>query len=65
VGGELLAGEVFESIEAVQGLREKVNQVLDEALGIHVKVTLTPPNILPRSEGGKLRRVVDMRPKDA
>ncbi|SNB74912.1 phenylacetate--CoA ligase family protein [Thermoflexus hugenholtzii] len=65
VGGELLAGEVFESIEAVQGLREKVNQVLDEALGIHVKVTLTPPNTLPRSEGGKLRRVVDMRPKDA
>jgi phenylacetate-CoA ligase len=65
VGGELLAGEVFESIEAVQGLREKVNQVLDEALGIHVKVTLTPSNTLPRSEGGKLRRVVDMRPKDA
>uniref|UniRef100_UPI0035E3FA38 phenylacetate--CoA ligase family protein n=1 Tax=Thermoflexus sp. TaxID=1969742 RepID=UPI0035E3FA38 len=64
VGGGLLAGETFESIEAVQQLREKVNETLDEALGLRVKVTLVPPNTLPRSEGGKLRRVVDARPKD-
>jgi phenylacetate-coenzyme A ligase PaaK-like adenylate-forming protein len=27
-------------------------------------VTLQAPGALPRSEGGKLRRVVDERPKD-
>lgn len=65
VGGEFLSGEVFEGLEAVQGLRERVAHTLKEALGLQVKVTLAPPGTLPRSEGGKLRRVVDMRPKEA
>jgi phenylacetate-coenzyme A ligase PaaK-like adenylate-forming protein len=36
-------------------------EILRSALGLSAQVTLTAPGSLPRSEGGKLRRVRDER----
>ena len=45
--------------------RDVLRQRLRECLGLQVDVTLAPPSSLPRSEGGKLCRVVDQRPRDS
>jgi len=47
--------------ERVQGLLRRAYESLYGVLGLHVRVTLAAPGSLPRSEGGKLRRVVDLR----
>ncbi len=47
--------------DAATELRERVAARLRSVLGIGVDVTLIAPGRLPRSEGGKLRRVVDER----
>jgi phenylacetate-coenzyme A ligase PaaK-like adenylate-forming protein len=38
-----------------------VEETLFGVLALHTRVTLMPPGTLPRSEGGKLRRVDDRR----
>lgn len=45
----------------VQELRRRAEQALYGVLNLHARVSLVPPGSLPRSEGGKLRRVVDQR----
>lgn len=45
-------------------LTEACQRRLREALGLNVRVTLVPPGHLPRSDGGKLRRVTDRRDED-
>jgi phenylacetate-CoA ligase len=45
----------------LESLRRRAEQALYGVLNLHVKVTLAAPGSLPRSEGGKLRRVVDQR----
>jgi phenylacetate-CoA ligase len=61
------AGRTLGSIEgdapAAAAFRDRVAGRLRGVLGIAARVTLRPPGSLPRSEGGKLRRVVDERPK--
>ena len=47
--------------EVTEHLEGEVNKRLYETLGINVKVSLWPPNTLPRSQGGKLKRVEDQR----
>jgi len=49
---------------AAEALRQRVTERLRGVLGIVARVTLKAPGTLPRSEGGKLRRVVDERPKE-
>ncbi len=46
---------------AWKDLNTKIRQGLHEMLGLNVQVTLLTPGALPRSEGGKLSRVVDKR----
>ena len=46
---------------AVQGLNARVAERLRGVTGLTVRVSIVPPGTLPRSEGGKLRRVVDQR----
>ncbi len=46
---------------AVAALRARVAERLRGVTGIHVQVSLVAPGTLPRSEGGKLRRVLDRR----
>jgi phenylacetate-CoA ligase len=42
-------------------LGERVQFVLRDTLGLSFNVQLAAPGTVPRSEGGKLRRVVDRR----
>jgi len=55
-------GGTFSGDEAmVVELAGRCQQKLLGVLGITAKVTLAAPGTLPRSEGGKLRRVIDQR----
>jgi len=47
----------------VSALRMRLQSALDEALGIRTRATLVERRALERSEGSKLKRVVDRRPK--
>jgi phenylacetate-CoA ligase len=61
VGADVFAGHPEISAESVKRQEECAEHRLREALGLNVKVILTEPNSLPRSDGGKLNRVVDRR----
>jgi phenylacetate-CoA ligase len=47
----------------VSALCARVTERLRGVTGIAIRVNIVPPGALPRSEGGKLRRVVDERPR--
>ncbi len=47
----------------VKVLTARVIERLRGVTNIGIRVTIVPPGTLPRSEGGKLRRVVDERPR--
>ncbi len=61
IGGEILVDETHHADHAVHELRRRVGERLRSALSVNTKVTLLPPGGAPRSEGGKLKRVVDKR----
>jgi phenylacetate-CoA ligase len=52
-----VAGELVDDPE----LRSRAERTLREAIGCSIAVTLRPPGTVPRSEGGKLQRVLDRR----
>lgn len=54
-------GGLEEEHPAVRSLRERASRRIKETVGISLKLTLLPPGEAPRSEGGKLRRVLDLR----
>jgi phenylacetate-CoA ligase len=43
-------------------VRERTERLLAESIGCKLTVSLKPPGTIPRSEGGKLQRVLDTRP---
>jgi phenylacetate-CoA ligase len=47
----------------VEGLRRRLASSLEETLGFRARVSFVEADSIERSEGGKLRRVVDRRPK--
>jgi phenylacetate-CoA ligase len=55
------AGDLAESNPRVAALAERCQRAVRSALGLTARVTLSAPGSLPRSEGGKLRRVRDER----
>ncbi|HLJ59580.1 MAG TPA: phenylacetate--CoA ligase [bacterium] len=55
------SGPLGSGTPAAEGLRDRIARQLRGVVGIAIEVTLAPPGTLPRSEGGKLRRVVDER----
>ncbi len=55
------SGALDATSTAVEALRRRVVERLRGITGIGIEVTLAAPGTLPRSEGGKLRRVVDHR----
>ncbi|MBM2821264.1 MAG: phenylacetate-CoA ligase [Thermoleophilia bacterium] len=61
VGAELLSGEVVEADEVLRELRDRISSLIKGTLGCTMSVTLMGPGTVPRSEGGKLQRVVDRR----
>ena len=56
-GTDSLSGE----LEHVRELRSRAERRLRESIGCSLTVTLEPPGTVPRSEGGKLQRVLDRR----
>ncbi len=61
IGGEILVDDTHQADHAVHELRRRISERLRNALSLNTKVTLLPPGGAPRSEGGKLKRVVDKR----
>jgi phenylacetate-CoA ligase len=61
VGAAMFAAHATQGVEEIHRLEHELQRRLRDALGLSVKVALLPPNSLPRSEGGKLNRVLDRR----
>ena len=61
IGGEILVDETHQADHAVHELRRRIAERLRGALNLNTTVTLLSPGGAPRSEGGKLKRVVDKR----
>ncbi len=61
VGQPMLSDAVVEADHRLFQLREKVARKIKDNVGISVRVSLLNPGSAPRSEGGKLKRVADLR----
>ncbi|RDI94889.1 phenylacetate--CoA ligase [Meiothermus sp. QL-1] len=61
LGVPALSEENVEADPRLSHLRERVGRKIKDHVGISVRVTLLSPGTAPRSEGGKLRRVLDLR----
>lgn len=61
VGQGVLEGGIIEIDRKVDELRAHIQHKIRDIVGIGVKVTLMGPGEVPRSAGGKLRRIVDER----
>jgi phenylacetate-CoA ligase len=57
--------EVIEGNESdyIQSLHQKLSQKIKENTGLTMNVTIKNYGTVPRSEGGKLSRVIDKRKK--
>ena len=58
---EVLSDDSVEANAQMRSLRNTIQQAIRGTIGLNMKITLVAPNTIPRSEGGKLRRVVDER----
>lgn len=54
-------GDNIKEGDAAAALRQRIHSALRDALGLNAAVTLLTPGSAPRSEGGKLKRVIDNR----
>lgn len=61
VGRETLSAEIVGADHRLQGVRSRIGRLIHDTIGVSMKVTLLAPGDAPRSEGGKLNRVVDRR----
>lgn len=61
IGAKMLSDEIIEADHRLSALRDKVAHKVKDNIGVSVKVTLLSPGTAPRSEGGKLKRVADLR----
>jgi phenylacetate-CoA ligase len=61
IGEKALSDEVIEADHRLHALKEKVAHKIKDTIGVSMRVTLLAPGQAPRSEGGKLRRVLDLR----
>lgn len=56
-----VGGRLDPDDERVHNLLERTNEAIRGVLGISTRLTLVAPGALERGDGGKLRRVVDLR----
>jgi phenylacetate-CoA ligase len=61
IGQQMLSDEAITADHALSSLRDKVAHKVKDAVGVSVRVSLIAPGTAPRSEGGKLKRVADLR----
>lgn len=64
VGIEVLSEDVVTADRQLEQLRARIAGSLRDTIGVAMGVRLVAPGEAPRSEGGKLNRVVDRRPRD-
>jgi len=63
VGAELGTDDATVADHPVAQLRGRVSGLIKDTIGCTMKVTIVAPGTVPRSEGGKLSRVLDTRPR--
>ncbi len=61
VSAEMLSEEVVNADHALRSVRDRLSQAIKATVGVSAKVCLLEPGTAPRSEGGKIARVVDER----
>ena len=61
IGSETFTTYPKVKVEALENVQNEVKHKIKDVLGINVTVTLLAPKTAPRSEGGKLSRLVDKR----
>ncbi len=61
VGSEVLSDDIVETHQLLRQLRDRIAYLIKDSMGVSMQVTLVAPGTVPRSEGGKLQRVVDRR----
>ncbi|MFN8571924.1 MAG: AMP-binding protein [Gemmatimonadaceae bacterium] len=61
IGRDALSDEIVEADHRLHLVRSRVARLIHDTIGVSMKVTLLAPGDAPRSEGGKLNRVVDRR----
>ena len=61
VAQDAIADDIMEIDARIQSLRNQIQRQIKGTIGLNMKVILVPPGTIPRSEGGKLRRAVDLR----
>jgi phenylacetate-CoA ligase len=63
VGLDVLSDDAIAADHTVGALRERVSGLIKDTIGCSMKVSVVAPGSVPRSEGGKLSRVLDTRPR--
>ena len=63
VGIDVLSDDAIAADHTVGALRERVSGLIEDSIGCSMKVSIVAPGSVPRSEGGKLSRVLDTRPR--
>jgi phenylacetate-CoA ligase len=63
VGIDLLSDAAIEADHAVGALRGRISGLIKDTIGCSMKVSIVAPGSVPRSQGGKLSRVLDTRPR--
>ena len=61
VAQEVLSDEAIEADHRTSSLRNTIKNAIRGTTGLNMTVTLMAPGTVPRSEGGKLRRSIDLR----
>ena len=61
VAQEMIADDLLETNAQMRSLRHTIADAIKGMTGLNMRVTLVAPGTIPRSEGGKLRRSVDLR----
>lgn len=63
IGSPIISPQSIETHEPLRFLQRGFSNTIKEAIGLTMKVTLCRPGTIPRSEGGKLSRIKDLRKK--
>ncbi len=58
---ETLSEAIVEADQQMRSLRNQIQQKIRGTLGLNMQITLMAPGTVARSEGGKLRRILDLR----
>ncbi len=58
---DAISDDAVEADQRMRSLRNLIQHTIKGTLGLNMKVTLMAPGTVPRSEGGKLRRSIDLR----